>query len=328
MKSSIRQRCAVLARAGLFLSLSCLLGACVPLTTWTYESGTPPPRPTTAVTTGVTSAPTQAPTATATPTSSPSPAPTATITPLPTPTPVQLDSLDNTKTGWYYQRPSPTGQAVPAAIPAAVAKLIAPYRVVWQIAPQSTRTVYLTMDEGYEYQNLTDTILDVARDRSVPITFFITGSYLKNNPQKVLRMVAEGHQVANHTWHHPNLVDLLASKGGQAVLDELTSLEKDYLQLTGQAMIKRLRPPEGSYSERLLALLTQHGYETVFWSFAYRDWLTDDQPEPQAALARIVGEVHDGSVLLLHAVSATNVAVLPELIDAVRAQGFTFALLP
>ena len=68
-------------------------------------------------------------------------------------------------------------------------------------------------------------------------------------------------------------------------------------------------------------------YTTVFWSFAYRDWLTDDQPDPDAAFDLIMSELHDGSILLLHAVSDTNVAILPRLIDAIRAEGYTFVLL-
>jgi peptidoglycan-N-acetylmuramic acid deacetylase len=220
------------------------------------------------------------------------------------------------------------GADQPATLPRSVLDLIAPWDVLWQMQGTDGKVLYLTMDNGYEYENLTATILDVARDKQVPITFFITGSYLARNPDLVRRMAAEGHLVANHTRSHPNLVDLLANKGPQAVLDELTAVSTEFEKLTGREMPLLMRPPEGSYSQRLLALLSGAGYRTAFWSYAYRDWLTDDQPDPQAALQKILANLHPGSILLLHAVSATNAAILPDLIDEARSRGYTFRLLP
>ncbi|MDD3953722.1 MAG: polysaccharide deacetylase family protein [Lentisphaeria bacterium] len=151
---------------------------------------------------------------------------------------------------------------------------------------------------------------------------------MAHNPDRERRMAAEGHQVANHTQRHPNLVDLLEEQGPQAVLDELTAVSAAFAELTGQEMPLLMRPPEGSYSPRLLTLLDAAGYRTAFWSFAYRDWLTDDQPDPGEALRKILSQLHPGSALLLHTVSETNAAILPELIDSARARGYTFSLLP
>ena len=240
---------------------------------------------------------------------------------------VNPDSLSNAKQGWYYNPPDPLNQEKPAAIPAAVQKLISNYDVIWQKPLAGRKVVYLTMDEGYEYQNNTEQILNTAKLKGVPITFFITGSYLDKNPDKVQRMLEEGHLVANHTVNHPNLVTLAETDGGAAVIRELDDLAAEFRVQTGQDMPRLVRPPEGGYSERVLAYLTREGYRTVFWSFAYRDWLTDDQPDPQAAREKIIGQLHDGSVILLHAVSATNVQILPGLIDEIRSRGYDFALL-
>ena len=87
------------------------------------------------------------------------------------------------------------------------------------------------------------------------------------------------------------------------------------------------RYPAGIYSEQSLALVQQLGYRSVFWSFAYRDWVTDDQPEPTAALQKITQRLHPGAIYLLHAVSATNAEIMGDFIDGVRAQGYVFGKL-
>ena len=184
------------------------------------------------------------------------------------------------------------------------------------------------MDEGYEYQTNTTEILDIAKARNVKISFFVTASYIKNNKALVKRMVAEGHLVANHTVNHPNLVETVADGGYSAVRKEVTGVETAFNELTGQTMPKLIRPPSGYYSARVLDCLTDDGYTAVFWSFAYHDWDTADQPLKTDAKVQILGQLHPGSIILLHAVSDTNVAILGDIIDGARTRGYQFALLP
>ncbi|HHU03910.1 MAG TPA: polysaccharide deacetylase family protein [Fastidiosipila sp.] len=224
---------------------------------------------------------------------------------------------------WWYRRPAPGERAT---IDAGIQSLISSYGAVWQLAPSGQKRVYLTMDAGYEFENNTTEILDIAAAKGVPITFFITGSYLNNNFGLVQRMINEGHQVGNHTQRHLRASAALETST-QTFINDLLELEMNYLSLTGRPMPKLYRPAEGGYSERSLKIAKDFAYTTVFWSFAYRDWLTDDQPDPDAAFDLIMSELHDGSILLLHAVSDTNVAILPRLIDAIRAEGYTFVLL-
>lgn len=238
-----------------------------------------------------------------------------------------MSKLSTFVRGWSYNRPQELYKDVRVTIPSNIATLIAPWSVLWQAKPTGTRTVYLTMDEGYEFETNTREILDIAKSKNVRIAFFITGSYLRSQPALVKRMVGEGHLVLNHTDTHPNLATLYNEKGAASVLANLSKLETEFKALTGKTMPRLLRPPEGAYSERLLGLLTQNGYRTIFWSFAYRDWLTAEQPSQADARRYVLGELHDGSVLLLHAVSNTNVAILPQLIDDIRARGYRFGVL-
>ncbi|HHX07800.1 MAG TPA: polysaccharide deacetylase family protein, partial [Erysipelothrix sp.] len=140
------------------------------------------------------------------------------------------------------------------------------------------------------------------------------------------RMVKEGHVVANHTDRHLRAAPAL-DEGTEVFIQDIKQLEEKYRDLMGQEIAKFYRPPEGGYSERSLKIAQDLGYTTVFWSFAYRDWLVDAQPDLQQAYEQIMGQLHPGSIMLLHAVSVTNVQLLERLIDDIRAQGYVFDVL-
>lgn len=240
----------------------------------------------------------------------------------------EIDTASSVMYGWSFNRPAERHKNLPASLAAEIEKSISPYTVIWQMPKTDKPTVYLTMDEGYEYSDNTTKILDTARDKHVGITFFITGDFLADNPQLVKRMLDEGHQLANHSVNHPSLPELLQAKGAEVMMKELTDLEKSYEALTGAKLSKLIRPPMGEYSPQMLAILNNNGFVPVLWSFAYVDWYVDNQPSPSAALDQILGELHDGSVILIHAVSKTNVGILPELIDGIRKRGYEISLLP
>lgn len=251
-------------------------------------------------------------------------APTTTMTPATNTTAETSPPVtNNERLDWFFIPPATLNKDIPSTIPSSVIKMISKYNVIWQ-APAGQKLVYLTMDMGYEYNNNTARILNTAKAKGVPITFFITGDYLERNADLVKRMVAEGHLVGNHTYDHPNLVDMMNNAGEAGFLADLGKLETEYKKLTGQELTKAFRPSSGIYSEMILDSLNRHGYRTYFWSFAYVDWLTADQPNPATAKAKILGQLHDGEIMLLHAVSNTNTDLLPELIDEIRARGYEF----
>ncbi|NLB18944.1 MAG: polysaccharide deacetylase family protein [Syntrophomonadaceae bacterium] len=189
--------------------------------------------------------------------------------------------------------------------------------------PQKAPQVYLTFDEGYE-QGYTGQILDTLKQYQVPAVFFIAGHYLTSQPDLVSRMVAEGHQVANHTYNHPDL-----SKVSQERFDqELNQLEEEFTSLTDSTMAPFLRPPMGNYSLESLQWAKDRNYTTVFWSMAFHDWDPNDQPGADFSHQYVVEHVHPGAIILLHAVSESNTQALPRIIVDLRATGYEFALLP
>lgn len=181
--------------------------------------------------------------------------------------------------------------------------------------------IYLTIDEGYE-NGYTAKILDVLKEKNCPAVFFVTMDYVKQNPDLIRRMIKEGHVVGNHSVTHPSAG--LPSQSIDIQAEELMALHR-YVKETFHYDMYLFRYPAGIHSDQSLALVQQLGYKSVFWSFAYRDWITDDQPDPAAALQQVTNRLHPGAIYLLHAVSSTNTQIMGDFIDHARAQGYTFA---
>ena len=83
----------------------------------------------------------------------------------------------------------------------------------------------------------------------------------------------------------------------------------DYVKENFGYEMRYFRFPSGNFNEQTLAVVQSMGYKSVFWSFAYKDWLTDDQPDPKESEERIVKAACPGNIYLLHAVSSTNARV-------------------
>ncbi len=188
------------------------------------------------------------------------------------------------------------------------------------IGDTGDKVLYLTFDAGYE-NGCTEQILDTLKKQDVKAAFFLVGNYIEKNADLVRRMAREGHIVANHTMHHPDM-SKLAEK--EAFSKELTDLENLYKETTGQDMPKYYRPPQGIYSEENLKMAKELGYKTVFWSLAYVDWLGDSQPTAEAAFSKLLPRTHNGAVVLLHSTSSTNAQILEELLTKWKDMGYRF----
>lgn len=228
---------------------------------------------------------------------------------------INIDGLSNKALSWWYRPGKPI-----STIDKGVAELIAKYGAIWQ-KPTGQNKMYLTFDEGYEHNENTTSILNTLNEKNVKAAFFITGHFLKSRPDLVQRMVNEGHAVCNHTVDHMNPPKALAN---DKFVADVEGLEKLFNDTIGGNLSPFYRPPEGGYSEATLSAAKSLGYHTTFWSFAYKDWETKNQPDEDAAFNKITSSFHDGSVILLHAVSDTNTKILARVIDKAREMGYTF----
>lgn len=185
------------------------------------------------------------------------------------------------------------------------------------LLPES-KQLCLTFDEGYE-NGYTGAILDTLKEKKVQAIFFVTYDFASQNPDLIKRMISEGHIVGNHTYRHYTMDEVTE----EAATEEIVYLHQ-YIQKNYNYQMKYFRFPKGEFSEATLALAKSLGYKSVFWSFAYEDWDTENVMNPQDALKKITDSTHPGAIYLLHAVSSTNAEILGDAIDEIRQQGYTF----
>lgn len=191
-----------------------------------------------------------------------------------------------------------------------------------QKAPEEQeKVVYLTFDAGYENGNV-EKILDALKEASAQGAFFVLGHLVQKNPELVRRMAEEGHLVCNHSYAHKDMTAWSRSD----IEAELARLD-DACREIGVEPAPFFRPPEGRFSRSLLEAASGAGYRTVFWSFGYADWDNAAQPTTAVAMKKILDNLHDGEVMLLHPTSATNAAILPELLVELKRQGYRFGSL-
>ncbi len=184
------------------------------------------------------------------------------------------------------------------------------------------KVIYLTFDAGYENGNI-EKILDVMKEENVTGAFFILGNLIEKNPELVTRMFDEGHLVCNHTYSHNTMVN----KSSAEIKSELDKLERSCKEKTGRDMAKYYRPPEGKFDEASLKCVNNLGYKTIFWSFGYVDWENGRQPSHEYAKNKIMGNIHNGEIMLLHPTSSTNAEILGDVISSLKAEGFRFGTL-
>lgn len=180
------------------------------------------------------------------------------------------------------------------------------------------KNIYLTFDEGYE-AGYTPQILKTLKENDVKATFFITAHYLNTQPELVKQMIDEGHIVGNHTVNHKSMPSLTETQINSEVMDLHKSIYEKF-----QYEMKYIRPPMGEYSEKTLNQTNSLGYKTVMWSFAYEDWNENKQPDEMQAKKKILDNVHNGEIMLLHGNSKTNTNILGDIIKEIKSMGYEF----
>lgn len=288
---------------GLLLIASAPLAGCGVEGAWPYVTPSPtaapppPPSPEKPATPLVLAA--VAPTATPRPTSTPVPTPTRTATPRPTDT--------------------PTATATATSLPATSGVARSDHFIVRGRA--ETGLVALTFDAGGRDGGHTGSVLDTLKRFETRATFFLTGEWSEANPALVRRMVAEGHELANHTYDHPHLPQI----GDQEMLSQLTRTEQSIRRVAGVGLTKYVRPPFGDYNQRVVTLLGKHGYDVVYWSLDSGDWRAEMSVQDVAT--RIATQANAGDVVVLHCYPAKTAQALPAAMEGLRARSLRMGTL-
>lgn len=188
------------------------------------------------------------------------------------------------------------------------------------VGDDSEKVIYLTFDCGYENGN-TEPILDALKKHNATATFFVVGHFLETAPDLVKRMVEEGHIVGNHTYHHPDMSSISDLDAFQKELDDVAD---SFYEITGTTLSPYYRPPQGKANAENIKMAQELGYNTVFWSLAYVDWDTENQPSHDAAFEKLTSRIHPGAIVLLHNTSRTNGEILDELLTKWEDMGYHF----
>lgn len=254
---------------------------------------------------------------------------------LPVPDGVIRDGDEISKGGWYggkFVRDLNTGVVkCEWDRSAAIISMLEKYGAIYH-KNQDQKVCYLTFDCGgtSSAENVNE-ILDILKAKGVKAVFFIPGDFLMSNlnregeairPERaevLRRIAAEGHLIGSHTYNHPQMPKL----SDEDFIMQLNTQQNRIDTALGYAYpLSYYRPPEGATSERDLYLAQKMGYHVTLWSYAYLDWDASKQMEVGEALEKAKIGLHDGCVYLLHALSSTNRAMLGDLIDYMKAQGY------
>jgi len=191
-----------------------------------------------------------------------------------------------------------------------------PYRVLYS-RPLPLPSVALTFDDGGNDKQV-NALLAVLKENNIKSTFFLLGNWIAANPQLVNRILAEGHEIGNHSYSHPQFTRLSKSE----IEEEIKACENALIQVAGQPLKRYFRPPYGDYNNTTSAILRDLGYRAlVMWNVDSRDWYGIGGALMAETVAR---QVTNGSIVLFHLHGANTVSAIGQLIPTLREQGYQF----
>ena len=172
--------------------------------------------------------------------------------------------------------------------------------------------VALTFDDGPS-RKCTPVLLDGLKERDIHATFFLMGKNIEGNEDIVKRMSDEGHLIGNHSYEHIQLT----KAGPEAVREAVEHTQKQIEAITGKRP-EYIRPPYGDWNEELEEEI---GMTPVLWSVDSLDWKLKDTGK---ILRRVLKDVKDGDIILLHDIFSSSVEAALELIDILQKEGYVF----
>lgn len=174
--------------------------------------------------------------------------------------------------------------------------------------------IALTFDDGPS-DALTPKLLDLLAARHLKATFFVVGQNAADHPDILRRAVREGHEIANHSWSHPNL----GKMSDEAVRRELQKTDDAILAAIGKRPTL-MRPPYGSITAHQKRWIhDEFGYRIIIWDVDPLDW---KRPGPAVVTSRILKETRAGSIVLAHDIHPPTIEAMPATFEQLQKKGF------
>ena len=179
--------------------------------------------------------------------------------------------------------------------------------------------VALTFDAGASSAPTTS-MLDTLASRNIRVTFFLTGNWIRTNPDLTRRIVADGHEIANHSTSHPDFTTITDAQ----IQQELNDMAQALRETTGTLPAPYFRPPFGAYNEPVLRTVIGTGYLPIFWTLDSLDSVGDPKT-PEFLVDRLTNtltpEKLNGAILLVHCGSQATADALPAILDEFAKRG-------
>lgn len=174
----------------------------------------------------------------------------------------------------------------------------------------------MTFDDG-PHPSLTPKLLDILKERNVKATFFLVGRNIKAYPAIVKRIIAEGHEIGNHTWTHASLT----TRSDSQIRDELKRSDDALMEVAGYKT-HLIRPPYGAINTRIKEMMfSEFGLTTIMWSVDPQDWR---RPGVSVVTSRLVNGAHNGAIMLSHDIHPPTIQAMPGMFDQLIAKGYQF----
>jgi len=187
--------------------------------------------------------------------------------------------------------------------------------------PPGEKVIALTFDDG-PWPKSTAQVLEILKKNNIKATFFVVGQNVKNFPDLTKQVVAEGHTIANHTWHH-----WYHHMNAQTAAYEVANTSDLIYQTTG-VKTSLFRPPGGIMNNGVAAYARSNKYAIIMWSSDSSDYARPGVPR---LINNIFREARPGGIVLMHdggGDRSHTVKALPEIINKFRKQGYKFVTVP
>lgn len=187
------------------------------------------------------------------------------------------------------------------------------------------KLVALTFDDGPD-PLYTKEIMAVLKQYQIPATFFVVGEIAKEHPEILRQEVAEGHELANHTYTHIKMLDMAQAPDQKEMLQEI-SATNDFLESITGKKIKFFRPPWGKYTPEQQELIQSLGMEIVLWNICVEN---SHATTPEKMADRVIKAAKPNMIILAHdgrLDRSRTVAALPLIIESLQNQNYTFVTL-
>ncbi|MBF2067892.1 MAG: polysaccharide deacetylase family protein [Calothrix sp. C42_A2020_038] len=188
--------------------------------------------------------------------------------------------------------------------------------------PNHEKVIALTLDDG-PWKETTPQMLDILKKNGVKATFFWVGTSIQENPEIAKRVVAEGHAIGNHTWHH------WYKQMDKATAKSEIDLTADLIYKTTGVKTTLFRPPGGYLNNGLAAYAKSQNYAVIMWSQTSAD--TDPKAKYQVFVKNVLRDAKPGSIVLMHDGGGDRrrtVQALPQIIRGLKEKGYRFVTVP